>query len=89
MIGTTLKVLCYTDTEDNTKGTLLVAERSDMTTLTQDEMADKIQKVFEDGDWFTDEDPMEVYEVCRQLAYIGASAYKEYEFYFENVPYIG
>lgn len=87
-----IKILCYTDESDNTKGTLLAV--SSDTELRTDNMIKKINKeIVNSGILGSDEDPMEIYEIARQIAYLGGNhffytKYKEYSFYFEEVPLI-
>ena len=82
-----IKVLCYTDNTDNTKGTLLAVDAEKE--LHTEEMTEKINKVIEDSgilDMY--EDPINVMEVGRQIAFLGQSEYGDYAFYFEEVPYL-
>ena len=87
-----IKVLCYTNETDNTKGTLLAV--SSDAELRTDDMIDKINKeIVDSGILGSDEDPMNVYEIARQIAYLGGNhsfytEYGDYSFYFEEVPMI-
>lgn len=84
----TIKVLCYTDETDNTKGTILAINKE--TDTKTDKMAELInaelvkQGFFNEGD-----DPMEINEVSRQIAFLGESKHEDYSFYFEEVSLIG
>jgi len=87
-----VRVLCYTDKTDNTKGTLFAV--SSDTELRTDNMIEKINnEIVDSGILGSDEDPMGISEIARQIAYLGGNGsfyaeYGDYSFYFEEVPII-
>ena len=81
-----MRVLCYTDISDNTKGTLLAVNEEKETRNSG--VVDKINDVIDESGILLYEDPMSILEVCRQIAFLGYSKYGDYEFYFEEIPYI-
>lgn len=90
MEKTNIKVLCFTDTEDNTKGTIFALNEN--TETRSDEMAKMIDEALTERDFFSNSDPnfdpIVAHECARQIAYLGMGSFNEYEFYFEVIPLI-
>lgn len=82
----TIKVLCYTDETDNTKGTILAINKECCT----QKMADLIKaELVKQGFFNEGDDPTEIKEVSRRIAFLGEGKHEDYSFYFENVSLIG
>ena len=74
-----IKLLSYTDEFDNTKGTLCALNAD--ADLADESICDAISRKL--GEMFV-EDPMELYEIARQICHFGKSEHHEYSLYFEE-----
>ena len=88
-----LKVLCYTDTSDNTKGLLLaVGAEVDFSKCGLDEKAkwqETIERILEKAfEVEFNDSPEDVWEVANALVHGNVGYLTDYEFYFENVVLI-
>ena len=88
-----IKVLCYTDTSDNTKGTLLAIDArvkfSHLDLKHKLKWTKKFDKVLEQAfevDFINN--PQDIWDVSSSLVYTQEGSFGTYEFYFEEISLI-